>query len=242
VGGRRPGEGRAERSSRPTPRRRTGPRPRGAEGGPQPPDRGPAPRTRRGAPSSPGRATPGAHRRRPVVAGPRPGLRPAQRPTDRAHIRLALVEGPPARSGRARGPAARRAAHGGHAATQKACTPGRHGGPGPRTEAHDDGHLQPCDARPRPRHRKPHGKRCGIDLAPHPAPVATTLAPETTQAALLWENALVDGVELRGLEPLTPTLPGRRDRVRRHPPTFATTPPAADLPGSETAADEGEQP
>ena len=36
MGGRRPGEGRAERSSRPAPRRRTGPRLRGTEGGPWP--------------------------------------------------------------------------------------------------------------------------------------------------------------------------------------------------------------
>src|SRR4029453_3423893 len=33
------------------------------------------------------------------------------------------------------------------------------------------------------------------------------LQPETTQAALQKENGLVIGVELRGLEPLTPTLP-----------------------------------
>jgi hypothetical protein len=32
------------------------------------------------------------------------------------------------------------------------------------------------------------------------------------------KKALLRGVELRGLEPLTPTLPGRHDRVRRHPP------------------------
>jgi hypothetical protein len=31
------------------------------------------------------------------------------------------------------------------------------------------------------------------------------------------ENGLIDGVELRGLEPLTPTLPGRPDGVRGRP-------------------------
>src|SRR3712207_9367518 len=36
---------------------------------------------------------------------------------------------------------------------------------------------------------------------------ATTLATKTTQAVLQMENGLVIGVELRGLEPLTPTLP-----------------------------------
>jgi hypothetical protein len=39
------------------------------------------------------------------------------------------------------------------------------------------------------------------------------LQPETTQAALRKENGLVVGVELRGLEPLTPTQPGRHDRI-----------------------------
>src|SRR4029453_17364998 len=33
------------------------------------------------------------------------------------------------------------------------------------------------------------------------------LQPQTTQAALQKENGLVTRVELRGLEPLTPTLP-----------------------------------
>ena len=33
------------------------------------------------------------------------------------------------------------------------------------------------------------------------------LQPETTQAVLRKENGLIDRVELRGLEPLTPTLP-----------------------------------
>ena len=44
------------------------------------------------------------------------------------------------------------------------------------------------------------------------------LQPETTQAVLQMKNGLVIGVELRGLEPLTPTLPGRPDGVRRRPP------------------------
>src|SRR3954470_7568545 len=33
------------------------------------------------------------------------------------------------------------------------------------------------------------------------------LQPETSQAVLQMENGLINGVELRGLEPLTPTLP-----------------------------------
>jgi hypothetical protein len=37
---------------------------------------------------------------------------------------------------------------------------------------------------------------------------------KTTKAALRREKALLKWVELRGLEPLTPTLPGRHDRVR----------------------------
>src|SRR3954462_1526694 len=37
--------------------------------------------------------------------------------------------------------------------------------------------------------------------------MATTVAPNTSQAALQKENGLVTRVELRGLEPLTPTLP-----------------------------------
>jgi hypothetical protein len=45
------------------------------------------------------------------------------------------------------------------------------------------------------------------------ASVATTLAPETTKAAPRIEERPVGRVELRGLEPLTPTLPGRHDRV-----------------------------
>ena len=44
------------------------------------------------------------------------------------------------------------------------------------------------------------------------------MTSETTQAALQMEDGLVIGVELRGLEPLTPTLPGRLDGVRRRPP------------------------
>src|SRR4051794_6065564 len=42
----------------------------------------------------------------------------------------------------------------------------------------------------------------------------------TNQAALPKENGLIEGVELRGLEPLTPTLPGRHDHVRGSSPSF----------------------
>ena len=42
----------------------------------------------------------------------------------------------------------------------------------------------------------------------------------TTQAALPREDGLIRRVELRGLEPLTPTLPGRRDRVHGGSPPF----------------------
>jgi len=48
------------------------------------------------------------------------------------------------------------------------------------------------------------------------------LQPEATQAALPTENGLVMRVELRGLEPLPPTLPGRHDRVRARPPASMT--------------------
>src|SRR4051794_2188473 len=40
-------------------------------------------------------------------------------------------------------------------------------------------------------------------------PTAPQLQPQTSQAVLRMENGLLDGVELRGLQPLTPTLPGR---------------------------------
>src|SRR4051812_37091122 len=70
----------------------------------------------------------------------------------------------------------------------------------PRTGAYDHGHVEPRHAGP------------GLDAAT--APVATTPAPGTTQAALRVEDGLFDRVELRGLEPLPPTLPGRHDRVR----------------------------
>jgi hypothetical protein len=45
-------------------------------------------------------------------------------------------------------------------------------------------------------------------------------ATETTQAALPKENGLVTRVELRGLEPLTPTLPGRLAGIRGGPSRF----------------------
>ncbi len=50
--------------------------------------------------------------------------------------------------------------------------------------------------------------------------MATMVAPRMTQAALRKENGLVTRVELRGLEPLTPTLPGHHDRVRGGSPLF----------------------
>src|SRR3954454_17227385 len=53
------------------------------------------------------------------------------------------------------------------------------------------------------------------------------------------EKALVRRVELRGLEPLTPTLPGRHDRVRRSPPPIVTTVWAAISSHLETAANGG---
>jgi hypothetical protein len=46
------------------------------------------------------------------------------------------------------------------------------------------------------------------------------LQPETSQAAPQRGNGLVTRVELRGLEPLTPTLPGRPDAVRRSSRTY----------------------
>src|SRR5215203_4629096 len=65
---------------------------------------------------------------------------------------------------------------------------GCHGGARPRTNANDHGHLQPRHARPRPRRRRPDGQ-CAVETAGTvKASVATTLAPETTQAALRKEN------------------------------------------------------
>ncbi len=56
------------------------------------------------------------------------------------------------------------------------------------------------------------------------------------------EDGPVMRVELRGLEPLTPTLPGRHDRVRGRPPASMTALwPAGSRP-FETAVDGGEQP
>src|SRR3954469_10768367 len=49
-------------------------------------------------------------------------------------------------------------------------------------------------------------------------------------------DRLVTRGELRGLEPLTPTLPGRHDRVRRSPPPIVTTVWAAISSHLETAA------
>ena len=124
-------------------------------------DRGPARPTRRGAPGSPGSPTRGAHRRRTAVAGPRPGLRPAQRPADRAPVGLALVEGPPARSGRARDPVTRR---GGtrrpRCCSRKTCTPGSSW----RSWA-----TRRCERRRTPTATRLTAweERCGTDLAPH---------------------------------------------------------------------------
>src|SRR4051794_23817647 len=54
-------------------------------------------------------------------------------------------------------------------------------------------------------------------------PVANTVAPGTTQAALLEKDGLIIGVELRGLEPLTATLPGRLGGVRAGSPSSIST-------------------
>ncbi len=86
------------------------------------------------------------------------------------------------------------------------------------------------------------GSALWTDLAPHPRQWPPRRHQRRLRPPPGTGDGLVIGVELRGLEPLTPTLPGRRDRVRRHPPTFATTPSAADSQGSGTAADGGEQP
>ena len=51
-------------------------------------------------------------------------------------------------------------------------------------------------------------------------PVAPSLAPERRKPLSGWESGLVRMVELRGLEPLTPTLIGRHDPVRRGSPQF----------------------
>jgi hypothetical protein len=57
-----------------------------------------------------------------------------------------------------------------------------------------------------------------MDIYSHVIPAQ--LQPVTTQAALQKEKGLINRVELRGLEPLTPTLPGRHDRVQGGSPSF----------------------
>jgi hypothetical protein len=140
-----------QRPARPAPRQRSRTGLRGAQGRPQPPHPGAPGPTRRGAARPPGRPARGAHCSRPAVGGPRPGLRPAQRPADRAQVGLARLEDPSEGGGRAGDPAARRPAHRGDAPAGRGRAPaGRHGGARPRTDANDHGHLQPCAAGPRP--------------------------------------------------------------------------------------------
>src|SRR3954454_16761258 len=77
------------------------------------------------------------------------------------------------------------------------------------------GHLQPRDARPRRDAVDRMGRALWDCFGTGSAPAATTVAPRTTQAVPPKGNGLIGGVELKGLEPLTPTLPGRHDRFRR---------------------------
>src|SRR5215217_7639118 len=95
------------------------------------------------------------------------------------------MEGPAAGGGCAGGPPPRRLAHRGHTAAVRGGAPaGRHGGARPRTDADDHGHVQPRHAGPGPRRRRPDGQRTVGTAGTLMAPVATTLAPETTKAAL----------------------------------------------------------
>src|SRR5215217_7138731 len=95
------------------------------------------------------------------------------------------MEGPAAGGGCAGGPPPRRLAHRGHTAAVRGGAPaGRHGGARPRTDADDHGHAQPRHAGPGPRRRRPDGQRTVGTAGTLMAPVATTLAPETTKAAL----------------------------------------------------------
>src|SRR4051812_32179991 len=94
------------------------------------------------------------------------------------------MEGAAAGGGGARGPPPRRPPHRGDtAAVRRRAPAGRHGGARPRTDANDHGHVQPRHAGPGPRRRRPNGQ-CAVGAAGTvTAPVATTLAPETTKAA-----------------------------------------------------------
>jgi hypothetical protein len=63
--------------------------------------------------------------------------------------------------------------------------------------------------------------RCGTARGP----VATKLAPQKPKAASLeGKRPGEEGEELRGLEPLTRTLPGQLDRVRTGSPKFSIPP------------------
>ena len=59
--------------------------------------------------------------------------------------------------------------------------------------------------------------RCGTDLAPDPRQWPPRWHHSRLRPPSQKENGLANGVELRELEPLTPTLPGRHDRVRGRP-------------------------
>jgi integrase len=78
---------------------------------------------------------------------------------------------------------------------------GGHGPAGPQPDAHDDGHLQPRDSGAGQGGRRPDERpavaRCHRSNCNH----------KRVRPLSRRENGLIDGVELRGLEPLTPTLP-----------------------------------
>jgi hypothetical protein len=135
--------------------------------------------------------------------------------TDRAEVGLARLEAAPCRRRGPRRPAARRPAHRSDTAAVRGRPPPRgHGGPRPRTDADDYGHLQPCHARARSgRSGGAWARRCGTDAAPLWLQWPPRRHQKRIRPLSQRENGLIIGVELRGLEPLTPTLPGRHDRV-----------------------------
>ena len=123
------------------------------------------------------------------------------------------MEGPPTRSGRARGPTSGR-----HTAATLLLTEGVH----PRVVMEVLGHAQMRTTTDTYSHVMPAlgatrqtkwQTRCGTDLAPQSRQWPPRWYRERLRPLFPRENGRIIGVELRGLEPLTPTLPGRHDRV-----------------------------
>jgi hypothetical protein len=82
--------------------------------------------------------------------------------------------------------------------------------------------------------------RMSAVLLPSEGANCNQLQPGTTQAAPPKGNGLVIGVELRGLEPLIPTLPGRHDRVHSGASPWASGCRSGDSPVPRTRANQPE--